>query len=71
MNPYRGITYPLPCWDWLLLVWKRVMCPHHWHLFDESWTVRMDDPKDNHVLVCDACGFIVQIAGFNEKEGKG
>ena len=59
MSNYRGISYP---WFPFKKLWKMIFCSRDMHLFDEVETA------DEHCLYCDACGFIVHIACFEEKE---
>ena len=54
---WYGITYPkIMCHDWILGLWKKVMCSHGWHLLDECQSV------SDHDIYCDACGHTVPIA---------
>jgi hypothetical protein len=57
---WYGITYPLGflvtgnnCW--FLRFWKKHMCPHGWHIFDEC------DNGTEHTLYCDACDLDIVI----------
>lgn len=54
-HEYWGITYPrLLKYKLCNYIWKKLMCPKQMHLLDEVLS-------DRHYLVCDACGFIVDI----------
>lgn len=53
MTEYRGITYPRFLYPFLN-IWKRIMCPLEYHLFDEVI-------GEHHYLSCDACGLSVYI----------
>lgn len=57
---YRGITYP-PFLGYLLGIWRKFMCPRHYHLFDECWSL------ESHDLYCDACGLTVEIKGITDE----
>lgn len=67
MNDWYGISYPL--WflagdgnNLFLNLWKKFMCPHGWHLFDETWGAsNSDDCGMTHSLYCDACDLDVEI----------
>lgn len=64
-HPWIGMTYPhfigWKIFRWFTYrLWKRFLCSHRVHLFDEMLS-------SNHVLVCDACGLQVHIA-FVETE---
>jgi len=62
MNEYVGITYPKCLRNWLILkLWKRFMCPHHKHLFDEVWSIWGEEDDPQHYLYCDACGMKIKI----------
>jgi len=43
---------------WLLPLWKRFLCKHNWHLFDEISRACEERPNE---LYCDACGLSVGI----------
>jgi len=53
---YYGITHKVPMW--LLPLWKRFLCKHNWHLFDEISRACEERPNE---LYCDACGLSVGI----------
>ncbi|MCP5019613.1 MAG: hypothetical protein GY938_30670 [Ketobacter sp.] len=62
MSGYQGITYPKIFRGRLALwLWKRFMCPHRKHLFDEVWSIWGEDDDPQHYLYCDACGMEVWI----------
>lgn len=60
IKKYIGISYPnrprRTAKDYSN--WAKKHCPKHEHLFDEYWD------GQEHYLICDACGFVVHIAGF-------
>ncbi len=59
MYTWHGITYPpILCHRWILAIWKRFMCVHNWHLFDEYCGF---DEELQHELYCDACEFSVAL----------
>lgn len=63
MRKYRGITYLswLLCHNWILWLWKKLLCPRHIHLFDET------ESLEDHYLHCDACEFGVNIESFDDE----
>jgi hypothetical protein len=44
-------------------LWKRLLCPHHVHLFDECYSgcCLEEEVKNPHYLICDACGLMINI----------
>lgn len=69
---YRGITHGITgdhmgeaTAEQLRKEWKEKNCPRNIHMFDEMKSLY---PDTEHVLVCDACGFYVHIAGFETEE---
>lgn len=71
--PYRGLTYLgwLLCHKPILWLWKKFLCPHDIHLFDEwhSPSCELVPPeyrKYDHSLNCDACDLMVAIGGICE-----
>jgi hypothetical protein len=64
---WYGITYPFGFLvgsqsNWFTKLWKRFMCPHGWHLFDECWGAsNSDDYEMVHSLYCDACDLDIEI----------
>ena len=57
MRDWYGITYPGSafCPNWVLKLWKKYMCSHGWHLFDEC------DNIEKHSIYCDACDLDIEI----------
>lgn len=61
MEKYIGISYPSILTGKLTQkLWKRFMCPRHYHLFDEVLS-------EGHYLYCDACGFELEITHKGNK----
>lgn len=61
-SKYRGISYPrFLQFDWLLSIWKRLMCSKEYHLFNECLSMK-------HYLYCDACGLTIYIDNIKEEE---
>ena len=54
VTSYYGITHCVP--SWLLPLWRKTLCKHNIHCFDEMWASKL-----NHYLVCDACDLEVSI----------
>lgn len=55
---WYGITYPFSrilCYDWILRLWEKYMCPKGYHLWDECLS------NNHHDLGCDACQTYVAI----------
>lgn len=71
MSRYHGITYPFSTlhwvWMWELIyrVWRRLCCPHGWHLLDEC--VASGNNGSEHTLDCDACGLTVWIERIDDQ----
>jgi hypothetical protein len=59
---WQGITYPgILCHPPVLWLWRRLACPHGWHLWDEVIGV-----LHQHSLSCDACDLALDIAPRRE-----
>ncbi len=56
---FYGLTHYVPCWDWMLKLWAKVLCKKNWHLFDEV------SSGDRNYLSCDACGLVVNIESID------
>lgn len=60
MRDWYGITHPFSFLEsgldnWFTKLWRKLMCPHGWHLFDEC------DNGKKHTLYCDACDLDIVI----------
>lgn len=52
---WLGITYPRFLQNkFIWWLWKRLLCPHGWHLWDEVLST-------DHTLYCDACELDLRI----------
>ena len=52
-DKWYDVTHLIPMI--FLPLWKRIMCKHGWHLFDEVRSLH------SHELYCDACDLTVPI----------
>jgi len=65
---YYGISYwfdfydrvPRWLWDIVWELWRRHLCPHGHHLWDEC------ESNGEHTLFCDACELDVHIARIDD-----
>jgi len=62
---WLNISYPIPEFlqrlDFIYWIWKRIMCRHGYHLFDE-----VINSDCEHYLVCDACELMLHIVKANK-----